>query len=72
VVLAWCVVAFKAHQKLASLGVARSTAEFAKMKAGKGPMFKAFQKDYTFTTDLDVQAGRQRASHPALPLPDVP
>ena len=31
------------------------TAEFAKMKADKGLMFKSFQKDYTFTTDLDVQ-----------------
>jgi hypothetical protein len=49
-VLAWCAVAFKVHQKLKSLGMAVLTAEFGKMKADKGLMFKAFQKDYTFTT----------------------
>ena len=55
VVLAWCAVAFKVHQKLVSLTMPVLTAEFAKMKADKGLMFKSFQKDYTFTTDLDVQ-----------------
>jgi hypothetical protein len=48
-------VAFKVHQKLVSLTMPVLTAEFAKMKADKGLMFKSFQKDYTFTTDLDVQ-----------------
>jgi hypothetical protein len=31
------------------------TAEFAKMKADKGLMFRTFTKDYTFSSDLDVQ-----------------
>jgi hypothetical protein len=31
------------------------TAEFARMKADNGLMFKAFTRNYTFTTDLDVQ-----------------
>ena len=55
VVLAWCAVAFKIHQKLTSLGVVMLTAEFAKMKADKGLMFRTFTKDYTFSSDLDVQ-----------------
>src|SRR5690242_5428864 len=54
VVLAWCAVAFKVHQKLTSLTMPVLTAEFAKMKADKGLMFRAFTKDYTFTTDMDV------------------
>jgi hypothetical protein len=55
VVLAWCAVAFKVHQKLVSLTMPVLTAEFGKMKADKGLMFRTFTKDYTFTTDLDVQ-----------------
>ncbi len=55
VVLAWCAVAFKIHQKLVSLTMPVLTAEFGKMKADKGQMFRTFTKDYTFTTDLDVQ-----------------
>lgn len=55
VVLAWCAVAHVIHRKLASLGIASLNAEFAKMKADKGLMFKVFTKDYLFTTDLDVQ-----------------
>jgi hypothetical protein len=54
VVLAWCAVAFKIHQKLVSLTMPVLTAEFAKMKADKGFMFRAFTKDYSFTTDMDV------------------
>ena len=34
------------HQKLVSLTMPVLTAEFAKMKADKGLMFKSFQKDY--------------------------
>ena len=55
VVLAWCAVAFKVHQRLVSLTMPVLTAEFGKMKADKGLMFRTFTKDYTFTTDLDVQ-----------------
>jgi hypothetical protein len=55
VVLAWCAVAFKIHQKLVSLTMPVLTAEFAKMKADKSLMFRTFTKDYTFSTDLDVQ-----------------
>lgn len=55
VVLAWCAVAHMIHKKLTSLGVAALNAEFAKMKADKGLMFKSFTKDYVFSTDLDVQ-----------------
>ena len=40
--------------KLVSLTMPVVTAEFAKMKADKGLMFRAFTKDYTFTTDMDV------------------
>lgn len=55
VVLAWCAVAHVLHRKLTSLGLAMLNAEFAKMKADKGLMFKAFNKDYSFSTDPDVQ-----------------
>lgn len=55
VVLAWCAVAHVIHKKLTSLGIATLNAEFAKMKADKGLMFKAFTKDYIFSTDPDVQ-----------------
>ena len=55
VVLAWCAVAHVIHKKLTSLGIAAVNAEFAKMKADKGLMFRAFTKDYVFSTDLDVQ-----------------
>lgn len=55
VVLAWCAVAYKVHTKLTSLGIATLNAEFAKMKTDKGLMFKAFTKDYVFSTDPDVQ-----------------
>ena len=55
VVLAWCAVAHMVHKKLTSLGVPTLNAEFAKMKADKGLMFRAFTKDYAFSTDPDVQ-----------------
>lgn len=55
VILAWCAVAFKVHQKLVSLTMPVLTVEFGKMKADKGVMFRTFTRDYTFTTDLDVQ-----------------
>jgi hypothetical protein len=55
VVLAWCAVAHMVHKKLTSLGVATLNAEFAKMKADKGMMFRAFTKDYVFSSDMDVQ-----------------
>jgi hypothetical protein len=55
VVLAWCAVAYMIHKKLTSLGIPTLNAEFAKMKADKGLMFKSFTKDYVFSTELDVQ-----------------
>jgi hypothetical protein len=55
VVLAWCAVAHMVHKKLTSLGIATLNAEFAKMKADKGLMFRTFTKDYLFATDPDVQ-----------------
>jgi hypothetical protein len=55
VVLAWCAVAYTVHKKLKSLGLGTLNAEFAKMKADKGLMFRAFTKDYAFSTDPDVQ-----------------
>lgn len=55
VVLAWCAVAHKVQQKLVSLGIPTLNAEFAKMKADKGLLFKAFNKEYVFTNDPDVQ-----------------
>jgi hypothetical protein len=55
VVLAWCAVAHKIHKKLASLGVATLNLEFAKMKSDKGPMFCAFTREYTFSSDADIQ-----------------
>jgi hypothetical protein len=55
VVLAWCAVAYLVHKKLTSLGIPKLNVEFANMKADKGVMFKAFTKDYVFTSDLDVQ-----------------
>jgi hypothetical protein len=55
VVLAWCAVAHMVHKKLTSLGITTLNAEFARMKADKGLMFRAFTKDYVFSTDPDVQ-----------------
>jgi hypothetical protein len=55
VVLAWCAVAHVLHRKLTSLGIAALNAEFAKMKADKGLMFKSFSRDYVFSTEPDVQ-----------------
>lgn len=55
VVLAWCAVAHVVHKKLASLGIATLNAEFAKMKADKGLMFRTFTRDYVFSTEPDVQ-----------------
>jgi hypothetical protein len=55
VVLAWCAVAHMVHKKLTSIGIVVLNAEFAKMKADKGMMFRAFTKDYVFTTEPDVQ-----------------
>lgn len=55
VVLAWCAVAHMMQTKLISLGLATLNAEFAKMKADKGLMFRTFTKDYTFSTNPDVQ-----------------
>ena len=55
VVLAWCAVAHVIHKKLTSLSLATLNAEFAKMKADKGVMFRTFTKDYVFSTDPDVQ-----------------
>jgi hypothetical protein len=49
-VLAWCAVAHVIHKKLASLGIAALNAEFAKMKADKGLMFRTFTKDYVFSS----------------------
>jgi hypothetical protein len=55
VVLAWCAVAHKIHRKLVSLGVGTLNAEFARLKNDKGLMFRAFTRDYTFTSEADVQ-----------------
>lgn len=55
VVLAWCAVAHKIHRKLLSLGVAALNAEFGRMKGDKGPMFRAFTRDYALSSDADVQ-----------------
>jgi hypothetical protein len=55
VVLAWCAVAYMVHKKLTSLGIATLNAEFAKMKADKGLMFRTFTRDYVLSTAPDVQ-----------------
>lgn len=55
VVLAWCAVAHKVHEKLKALGVNALNAEFAKMKVDKGLMFRTFSKDYVFSSELDIQ-----------------
>lgn len=55
VVLAWCAVAYVVHKKLTSLGITKLNAEFARMKADRGLMFKTFQKDYVFSNDPDIQ-----------------
>lgn len=55
VVLAWCAVAHKIHKKLISLGLSTLNAEFARMKADKGLMFRNFTKDYNFSTESDIQ-----------------
>jgi len=55
VVLAWCAVAHRVHKKLASLGITTLNAEFARMKADNGLLFRAFKKDYVFSTETDIQ-----------------
>jgi hypothetical protein len=55
VVLAWCAVAHMMHKKLTSLGITTLNAEFGRMKADKGLMFRAFTRDYVFSSDADVQ-----------------
>ena len=55
VVLAWCAVAYRVQQKLAWLGITTLNAEFAKMKADKGLLFRTFTRDYVFSSDYDVQ-----------------
>ena len=55
VVLAWCGVAHRIHRKLSSLGIQTVNSEFARMKADRGLMFRAFTKDYVFSTDADIQ-----------------
>jgi hypothetical protein len=55
VVLAWCAVAYRIQQKLTSLGITTLNAEFAKMKADKGLLFRTFTKEYVFSNDYDVQ-----------------
>jgi hypothetical protein len=55
VVLAWCAIAHMIHKKLTSLGITTVNAEFAKMKADKGLMFRSFTKEYIFSTEPDVQ-----------------
>jgi hypothetical protein len=37
-----------------SLGVATLNAEFARMKIDRGLMFRAFNKEYVFSSELDV------------------
>lgn len=54
VVLAWCAVAYMIHKKLTSLGIFTLNAEFSRMKADKGLMFRTFTKDYVFSTELDM------------------
>ena len=48
--LAWRAVAHLVHKKVTSLGIATLNAEFAKMKADKGLMFRTFMRDYVFST----------------------
>jgi len=55
VVLAWCGVAHVVHKKLRALGLPTVNAEFAKMKADKGLLFRAFTREYVFSTDPDLQ-----------------
>jgi len=55
VVLAWCAVANTVHKKLSSLGITTLNAEFARMKADKGLMFRTFSRDYVFSTEPDLQ-----------------
>ena len=58
VVLAWCALAHMVHKKLISLGITTVNAEFAKMKADKGLMFRTFTRDYVFSSAPDVQEAR--------------
>lgn len=55
VVLAWCAVAFKVHEKLVSLGLPQLESELDKMRQDQGMMFKHFTKPYKISTKPDVQ-----------------
>jgi hypothetical protein len=55
VVLAWCAVAFKVHEKLVSLGLPQLETEFDRMRQDQGMMFKHFTKTYRVSTKPDVQ-----------------
>ncbi len=55
VVLAWCAVAFKVHEKLVSLGLPQLEKEFEKMRLDQGMMFKNFTRNVKISTRHDVQ-----------------
>jgi hypothetical protein len=55
VVLAWCAVAFRIHEKLTSMGLPQLEGELDKMRLDQGMMFKQFNRSYKISTKLDVQ-----------------
>jgi hypothetical protein len=55
VVLAWCAVAFKVHEKLVSLGLQQLEQQFDKMRLDQALMFKGFTRTYKISTTLDIQ-----------------
>jgi hypothetical protein len=55
VVLAWCAVAFRVHEKLAALGMPRLQTELDNMRLDQGMMFKQFTRTYKVSTKPDIQ-----------------
>src|SRR5712692_8276553 len=55
VVLAWCAVASKVQDKLASLGLSRLESEFDKMRLDTGLLFRSFTKVYKLSSTPDIQ-----------------
>jgi hypothetical protein len=55
VVLAWCAVASKIQDKLASLGLPRLESEFERMRLDNGLLFRSFTRVYKFSSTPDIQ-----------------
>src|SRR6266511_1035850 len=55
VVLAWCAVASRMHDKLLAVGLPQVEGEFDRMRQDQGILFRAFTRAYKFSSPPDLQ-----------------